>query len=36
MQGDKENFLNQGMTHYISKPFQVDDLKNLMMEILPG
>jgi PAS domain S-box-containing protein len=36
MQGDKENFLNQGMTHYISKPFQVEDLKNLMMEILPG
>jgi PAS domain S-box-containing protein len=36
MQGDKENFLSQGMTHYISKPFQVDDLKNLITEILPS
>jgi CheY-like chemotaxis protein len=34
MVGDKEIFLSQGMTHYLSKPFQLSDLKNLVTEIL--
>jgi CheY-like chemotaxis protein len=34
MEGDKEIFLSQGMTHYVSKPFVIKDLKNLITEIL--
>jgi CheY-like chemotaxis protein len=34
MDGDKENFLSQGMTHYLSKPYEIKDLKNLVREIL--
>jgi len=34
MKGDKENFLSQGLTHYISKPFLTKDLINLLNEIL--
>jgi CheY-like chemotaxis protein len=34
MAGDKEIFLSQGMTHYLSKPFDIIDLKNLIIEIL--
>jgi signal transduction histidine kinase len=32
--GDRENFLSQGLTHYLSKPFLTKDLKNLVQEIL--
>jgi CheY-like chemotaxis protein len=32
--GDKEIFLSQGMTHYLSKPFQIADLKKLVTDIL--
>jgi PAS domain S-box-containing protein len=34
MDGDKENFLGQGMSHYLSKPFDIKDLKNLVINIL--
>lgn len=34
MAGDRENFLSQGLTHYLSKPFLIKDLKNLVQEIL--
>lgn len=34
MKGDKENFLSQGITHYLSKPYTKDDLMNLVNEIL--
>ncbi len=34
MAGDKENFLSQGLTHYLSKPFLTKDLKNLVEKIL--
>ena len=34
MAGDKENFLSQGMTHYLSKPYEINDLKNLVLQIL--
>ncbi|MDR3610208.1 MAG: PAS domain S-box protein [Ignavibacteriaceae bacterium] len=34
MDGDKENFLAQGMTHYLSKPFDLKDLKILIIDIL--
>ncbi len=31
---DKDEFLSKGITHYISKPFLLDDLKNLLDEVL--
>jgi CheY-like chemotaxis protein len=34
MAGDKEKFLSQGMTHYLSKPYEVKDLQNLVKSIL--
>ncbi len=34
MKGDKENFLSQGLTHYISKPFLTNDLLTLINEII--
>jgi CheY-like chemotaxis protein len=34
MEGDKEKFLSGGMTHYLSKPYEINDLKNLVIEIL--
>ncbi len=34
MKDDKDHFLSVGMTHYLSKPFKLDDLKSLVMEIL--
>jgi CheY-like chemotaxis protein len=34
MEGDKEKFLSRGMTHYLSKPYELNDLKNLVREIL--
>ena len=34
MHGDKEVFLNAGCTHYISKPFEKNDLINLVNGIL--
>jgi PAS domain S-box-containing protein len=33
MTGDKEKFLSLGFTHYLSKPFQPDQLLNLLSEI---
>jgi len=30
MRGDKEKFLKEGCTHYISKPFKKDDLLNII------
>ena len=34
MDGDKENFLSKGMTHYLSKPFSTKDIFNLVNEII--
>ncbi|HUX59895.1 MAG TPA: ATP-binding protein, partial [Ignavibacteriaceae bacterium] len=34
MNGDKENFLSKGMTHYLSKPFSSKDIFNLIKEII--
>ncbi len=34
MKGDKENFLAEGLTHYISKPFLAKELLNLINEII--
>lgn len=34
MTGDKEEFLNAGCTHYISKPFRRDELFSVMKEAL--
>ena len=34
MAGDKEEFLQKGCTHYISKPFKKNDLQKLMAEVL--
>ncbi len=34
MQGDKEKFLAEGLTHYISKPFEIKALQNLVRNIL--
>ena len=34
MKGDKENFIAQGLTHYISKPFLAKELLNLIKEII--
>ncbi len=34
MQGDKEKFLQEGLTHYISKPFEIKALQNLVKDIL--
>ncbi len=34
MQGDREKFLSEGLTHYISKPFEVRALQNLVRSIL--
>ena len=34
MNGDKENFLSKGMTHYLSKPFSSKDIFNLVDEII--
>jgi signal transduction histidine kinase len=34
MKGDKEEFLNAGFTHYISKPFTKQNLLDLMKKIL--
>ncbi len=33
MKGDREEFLSGGCTHYISKPFRKDDLRNLVLKI---
>lgn len=30
MRGDKENFINQGMSGYISKPFKIKDLETIL------
>ncbi|HVO74400.1 MAG TPA: PAS domain S-box protein, partial [Ignavibacteriaceae bacterium] len=32
--GDKERFLAEGCTHYISKPFTKDELQNLVSQVL--
>jgi len=34
MKGDKEEFLNSGCTHYLSKPFESNVIKSLMKEVL--
>ncbi len=34
MVGDKEEFLEEGCTHYISKPFLKSDLRKLVKEVL--
>ncbi|MFA7362177.1 MAG: response regulator, partial [Candidatus Kapaibacterium sp.] len=34
MDGDKEEFLASGCTHYLSKPFNKDKLRNLIFSIL--
>lgn len=34
MQGDREKFLAEGLTHYISKPFEIKALQNLVKDIL--
>ena len=34
MAGEKEEFLNFGLTHYLSKPFMKKDLVNLLKEII--
>jgi PAS domain S-box-containing protein len=34
MTGDKEEFLNAGCTHYISKPFRRDELFSVMKDVL--
>ncbi len=34
MRGDKEEFLNAGCTHYISKPFESITIKTLVKEVL--
>ena len=31
---DREEFLTRGFTHYISKPFALKELKNLVREML--
>lgn len=33
MVGDKEEFLSKGCTHYISKPFNKTDLRNLIEKV---
>jgi len=30
LRGDKENFINQGMSGYISKPFKIKELENIL------
>jgi PAS domain S-box-containing protein len=35
MVGDKEEFLNAGCTHYISKPFSKKELLTVMRDVLP-
>jgi CheY-like chemotaxis protein len=32
MRGDREKFLSEGCTHYISKPFKKEDLINTIKE----
>jgi PAS domain S-box-containing protein len=34
MVGDKEKFLAEGCSHYVSKPFQLSELKNLILDLL--
>jgi CheY-like chemotaxis protein len=34
MEGDKEYFLSEGLTHYISKPFEFKKLKDLIEGVL--
>lgn len=34
MKGDKEEFLEAGCTHYLSKPFESSVIKSLMKEVL--
>lgn len=34
MSGDKERFIGEGCTHYISKPFSKENIRNLIKEIL--
>ncbi len=34
MRGDREKFLTEGCTHYISKPFKKDDLVNIITEAI--
>jgi len=34
MRGDKERLLSQGLTHYLPKPFEKDELQHLVKEIL--
>ncbi len=33
MKGDKDKFLEAGMDYYISKPFEIDDLKNMLKNV---
>ena len=34
MKGDKEEFLSAGCSHYISKPYDDEELKSLVFEVL--
>ncbi len=34
MSGDREEFLNGGCTHYLSKPFAIRELSNLVRELV--
>ena len=34
MEGDNEFFLSEGLTHYISKPFEFKELKELIEKVL--
>jgi len=34
MSGDKEKLLNLGLTHYLSKPFEKEELSSLIKKIL--
>ncbi|MCE1166388.1 MAG: ATP-binding protein, partial [Bacteroidetes bacterium] len=36
MGGDKEEFLQKGCPHYISKPFKASELRELMINVLAG
>jgi CheY-like chemotaxis protein len=34
MEGDKEEFIESGCTHYLSKPFEVEEMHNLIFSLL--